>query len=305
MMAPPNDIRMVGDPLPEGTSPPIIHEARANIDKEKKRGISIDSAIKQRSPYMMVRDDEEPAQNQGESPATGGADVMSGASANDAVAFIAKASGVEGASKARADTKAAPTEAFFEETEELEQNKIMDVIVTLGTMLITFFILLAVIYGGYRVVSVVAPGIANAMGGEKSEGPLYNITCAGFSACPDDIMDACGLEGEVACADINNAGPATIPGTALVKASISISGESGMHTYNADKIRIVNIDGTSCDILAGCAWCLDQEWAEQKVKTLVIPPAPLGELKTGRHSITPGVERANLIQDCSFGTDLV
>jgi hypothetical protein len=304
-MAPPDGIRMVGDPLPDGSSPPIIHEARANIDKEEKRGISIDTAIKQRSPYMMVREDEEPVQPQEGAPTAGGADMVSGASADDAVAFIAKASGVDSGSKARVRTSTAPTETFFEEPEELEQNKVKDIVVTLGTMLIMFVVLLAVLYGGYRVVSVTAPGIASTLGGAKSEGPLYNITCAGFSACPDDIMEACGLEGEVACVDINNAGPAIIPGTALVKAGVSVAGESGMHTYNADSLRIVNADGTSCDMLAGCTWCLDQEWAEQKVKTLVIQAAPLGELKTGRHSITPGLDRANLLQDCKFGTDLV
>lgn len=296
---------MVGDPPPEGTSPPIIHEARANIDKAEERGVSIDTAIKQRSPYMMVREDEELVQQQEGAPAAGSADVVSGASADDAVAFIAKASGVDSVSKAHVGASAAPTESFFEETEELEQNKLKDIVVTLGTMLIMFVTLLAVLYGGYRVVSVTAPAIANAMGGAKIEGPLYNITCAGFSSCPDDIMEACGLEGEVACVDINNAGPATIPGSALITAGVSISGESGMHTYNADTLRIVNADGTSCDTLAGCAWCLDQEWAEQKVKTLVIPAAPLGELKIAPHSIAPGVDRADLLQGCPFGTDIV
>jgi hypothetical protein len=304
-MAPPDDVKMVGDPLPDGTSPPIIHEARANIDKEEKRGISIDTAIKQRSPYMMVREDEEPVPQQEGAPEAGSADTVSGASADDAVAFIAKASGVDSGSKARVGTSVAPTETFFEESEELEQNKLKDIVVTLGTMLIMFVVLLAVLYGGYRVVSVTAPGIASALGEAKSEGPLYNITCAGFSACPDDILEACGFEGEVACVDINNAGPATIPGTALLKASVSISGESGMHTYDADSLRIVNADGTSCNTLAGCVSCLDQEWAEQKVKTLVIPAAPLGELKTSRHSITPGLDRANLLHDCPFGTNLV
>ena len=296
---------MVGDPLPNGTSPPILHEARSNIDKEEKRGVSIDTAIKQRSPYMMVREDEEPVQQQERSPSAAGADVVSGASADDAVAFIAKASGVDSVSKARVGVSTAQTETFFEESEEVEQNKLKDIVVTLATMLIMFVTLMAVLYGGYRVVSVTAPAIAGALGGAKIEGQLYNITCAGFSSCPADIMEACGLEREVACVEILNPGPAIIPGAALIKASVSISGESGMHTYNADTLRIVNADGTSCTSLAGCAWCIDQEWAEQKVKTLVLPTAPIGELKTGRHSIAPSVERSDLIQDCKFGTDLV
>jgi hypothetical protein len=89
----------------------------------------------------------------------------------------------------------------------------------------------------------------------------------------------------------------------VVGAGVTIESEHGQTTFNSTRLLVVR-DG-ACEPLGACKECALAEWAPGAMQTFAVVGTSIPQLKDAVHRIRPIIDRADLQQECTYGTDLV
>ena len=215
--------------------PPLIHEVKSCVDVEEKKEEEVQRASPYlRSPYMA-------------SPRSEGVETS--------------IPGVT-AGKQIDEAKEEEEEAFEEVSSHIKLIRSLFAILKL-------VIIIGVVIGAG--VFIVRLAVERAWEKDQIQPKVFfEVGCRAHYGCGDEIKDACGLDYNPYCIEMENSGETFMPPTHFKQLTIYFSTADESFTFESDRIRMIDRDGT-CTTIDTCDNCSSLKEKGGNVK-LILPP---------------------------------
>ncbi|MDP7494525.1 MAG: hypothetical protein QGG26_16295 [Candidatus Undinarchaeales archaeon] len=223
---------MTGEGMDE--HPPLIHEVKSCVDVEEKKEEEVQRASPYlRSPYMSTPRDK----------------------AETSIPGVTAGEQIE-------EAKEEEEEAFKEVPSHIK------LIRALYSILKIVFIIGIVVGAGVFIVKL---AVERAWEKDQAQPKVFfEVGCRAHYGCGDEIQEACGLDYNPYCIEMENTGDTFMPPTHFSELTIYFSTADESFTYESDRIRMINKDGI-CTTIDMCDNCPSLKEKGGSVK-LILPP---------------------------------
>lgn len=215
--------------------PPLIHEVKSCVDVEEKKEEEVQRASPYlRSPYM--------------------ADPR-GKGVETSIPGVTAGEGIE-------EAKEEEEEAFKEVPSHIK------IIRALFSILKLVFIIGIVIGGGVFIVRL---AVERAWEKDQAQPKVFfEVGCLADYGCGEEIKEACGLDYNPYCIEMENIGDTFMPPTHFRELTVYFTTAEESFTFESDRVRMIDRDG-SCTTIDMCDNCPSLRDKGGNVK-LILPP---------------------------------